>query len=74
MAFSYACANNALAAARLLYAAGADINTTDTGGGSPLDWALCWASPRFRKWLIGIGGKRHDNSYPEQPWPRSKKA
>ena len=38
-AFSYACANNALWVAKLLHALGANINTVDSGGGSPLDWA-----------------------------------
>jgi hypothetical protein len=69
-AFSYACARNAIAAAKLLVDRGADINTIDAGGGSPLDWAVCWVSPEFREWLKSIGGKRHDMSYPDQPWPR----
>ena len=67
-AFSYACANNSLAAAKLLFSRGADINTVDGGGGSPLDWAVCWSSPEFLEWLAGVGGKRHDDSYP--PWDR----
>ncbi len=41
-AFSFACANNSLSAARTLHSRGADINTVDVGGGSPLDWAVCW--------------------------------
>jgi uncharacterized protein len=68
-AFSYACANNSLAAAKLLYARGADINTVDAGGGSPLDWAVSHASPEFRDWLISVGGQRHDNTYEPWPWP-----
>ena len=68
-AFSFACANNALAVAKALFLRGADINTVDAGGGSPLDWAVCWASPEFRAWLIGVGGIRHDNSYEPWPWP-----
>jgi hypothetical protein len=68
-AFSYACANDALAAAKALYAHGAAINTVDAGGGSPLDWAICWSSPEFRVWLIEIGGRRHDDSYEPWPWP-----
>jgi hypothetical protein len=68
-AFSYACASNSLGAAKFLVARGADINTVDVGGGSPLDWALCWSSPEFREWLGGIGGTRHDQSYEPWPWP-----
>jgi ankyrin repeat protein len=68
-AFSYACANNSLAVAQLLFANGADINTVDAGGGSPLDWAVCWSSPEFREWLASVGGKRHDNGYAPWPWP-----
>jgi hypothetical protein len=62
-AFSYACANDALEVAKLLYAHGANINTVDNGGGSPLDWAVCWSSTEFRDWLKGVGGTRHDDSY-----------
>jgi metal-dependent HD superfamily phosphatase/phosphodiesterase len=69
-AFSYACANNALKVAELLHARGANINTVDAGGGSPLDWAVCWSSLEFRAWLKRIGGTRHDDSYAEVPWPR----
>jgi ankyrin repeat protein len=68
-AFSFACANNALSAAILLHSRGADINTIDSGGGSPLDWAVCQSSPEFRAWLIGVGGKRMDTSYDPWPWP-----
>jgi ankyrin repeat protein len=68
-AFSYACANYALEAAKALFVHGAEINTLDACGGSPLDWAACWSSPEFRAWLIGIGGRRHDNSYDPWPWP-----
>lgn len=68
-AFSYACANDSLAVAKVLYENGADINTVDKGGGSPLDWAVCHASPEFRAWLVGVGGKRHDDSYEPWPWP-----
>lgn len=59
-AFSYACANNALEVAKLLHSRGADINTVDKGNGSPLDWAVCWSSRKFCKWLESVGGKRHD--------------
>jgi ankyrin repeat protein len=68
-AFSFACANNCLAAARLLHSRGADINSVDTGGGSPLDWAVCQSSPEFREWLISVGGRRHDACYDPWPWP-----
>jgi len=68
-AFSYACANNCLAAAKLLYSRGADVNTVDAGGGSPMDWAVCQASPEFRHWLTSVGGQRHDNSYEPWSWP-----
>jgi hypothetical protein len=69
-AFSFACANNSLSAAKILHSRGADINTVDLGGGSPLDWAVCWSSPEFRAWLVSVGGKRHDGSYDQWQWPR----
>jgi 26S proteasome non-ATPase regulatory subunit 10 len=68
-AFSYACANDALEVARLLHVRGADINTVDVGGGTPLDWAVCWSSHEFRDWLRSIGGVRRDSSYVEWAWP-----
>lgn len=68
-AFSFACAYNRLAAAKLLASRGADINAVDAGGGSPLDWAVCQSSPEFRQWLVSIGGKRHDTSYEPWAWP-----
>jgi len=68
-AFSYCCAHNKLKAAKLLVSHGAEINTVDKGGGSPLDWAVCWSSPEFRQWLTEIGGKRHDDSHEPGPWP-----
>jgi ankyrin repeat protein len=54
-AFSYACTNDSFRSAKLLHAAGADANTVDSGGGSPLDWAVNWASDEFYRWLVGIG-------------------
>ena len=66
-AFSYACAYNGFACAQFLFEHGAKINTVDKGGGSPLDWAVCHASQEFRDWLIRVGGRRHDDTYP--PWP-----
>jgi ankyrin repeat protein len=68
-AFSFACSYNALPAAQALVSRGADINTVDVGGGSPLDWAVCHSSPEFREWLIGVGGRRHDNSFEPWAWP-----
>ena len=59
-AFSYACTNNAFEVAKLLHARGADVNTVDAGNGSPLDWAVCWASAEFCAWLEGVVGRRHD--------------
>ena len=72
-AFSFACANNCLGAAKLLYSRGANVNSVDAGGGSPLDWAACHASPEFRDWLMTVGGRRHDHSYEPWPWPPPSK-
>ena len=69
-AFSFACANDSFAVAKALHARGAEINNVDAGGGSPLDWAVYWASPEFRAWLKSVGAVRNDESYPEHPWPR----
>ncbi len=66
-AFSFACAYDQFEVAKLLHARGAEANSVDVGGGSPLDWAVCHASQQFRDWLITIGAKRHDESY--EPWP-----
>jgi ankyrin repeat protein len=68
-AFSYACAYNQLEVAQLLFSRGANVDTVDAGGGSPLDWAVCHASPEFREWLVSVGGERHDRSYEPWPWP-----
>ncbi len=67
-AFSYCCANNKIASTKFLVARGADVNTVDAGGGTPLDWAVCWSSPKFREWLAGIGGVRNASHEP-WPWP-----
>jgi ankyrin repeat protein len=61
-AFSYTCANDSFQSAKLLHVAGADVNTADAGGGSPLDWALNWASPEFYKWFVAIGCKHMDGN------------
>ena len=65
--FSYTCAYNQFAAAQILHQNGANINTTDKGGGTPHDWAVCWCSPNFRKWLKSIGGIRNTN-HEEWDW------
>jgi ankyrin repeat protein len=57
-AFSYACSSDAFDVARILYAAGVDVNTVDATGGTPLDWASQWASDEFRAWLVKIGCKK----------------
>jgi ankyrin repeat protein len=67
-AFSYACAYNQCEAAKMLYSRGANINTVDSSGGKPLDWAVCHCHPDFRQWLRSVGGERnliHD----EWPYP-----
>ena len=65
---SYACAYDQLAAARLLVTRGAEINAVDLDGYSPLDTAVCHASPEFRAWLAEIGGRRNQDHEP-WPWP-----
>jgi len=67
-AFSFACAHDQFAAARLLHQHGADINSVDSSGGTPLDWAVCHARPEFRAWLKSIGGTR-SSDHDEWPWP-----
>ena len=67
-AFSYACSRNQFDAAKLLFQHGADINSVDSSGGTPLDWAVCHAAPDFRAWLRSIGGRRNLD-YSEWPWP-----
>jgi len=67
-AFSFCCANNKIASAKFLFGRGANVNTVDAGGGTPLDWAVCWSSPQFRDWLAGIGGIRKASHEP-WPWP-----
>lgn len=67
-AFSFACAYDQFDAARLLHQHGADINSVDSSGGTPLDWAVCHARPEFRAWLKDIGGTRNSD-HEEWPWP-----
>jgi len=67
-AFSYACASNEFAIAKYLHEHGAEINSVDSSGATPLDWAVCHGQPEFRQWLREVGGTRkldHD----EWPWP-----
>ena len=67
-AFSYACARNQFAAARILHSHGAEINSVDSSGGTPLDWAVCHGKPEFRSWLRSVGGVRNFE-WDEWPWP-----
>ncbi len=67
-AFSFACAYDQFDAAQLLHQHGADINSVDSSGGTPLDWAVCHARPEFRRWLKDIGGIRNSD-HEEWPWP-----
>lgn len=67
-AFSFACACDQFDAARLLHKHGADINSVDSSGGTPLDWAVCHARPAFREWLKQVGGTRNMD-HDEWPWP-----
>jgi len=67
-AFSFACAYDQFDAARLLHQHGADINSVDSSGGTPLDWAVCHARPEFRAWLKDVGGTRNTD-HEEWPWP-----
>jgi len=60
-AFSFACACDQFDAARLLHKHGADINSVDSSGGTPLDWAVCHARPAFREWLKQVGGTRNSD-------------
>lgn len=57
-AFSWCCEKNVLRSAQFLHANGADINAPLGGVTSPLDVAVCRASPEFRSWLRSVGGKR----------------
>lgn len=66
-AFSYACVEDQFEIAKLLHCLGASINAPDLQGATPLDWAVCHASPEFRTWLKSIGGRRNFND-PEWPY------
>jgi ankyrin repeat protein len=67
-AFSWCCTRNVLVSARFLHANGADVNAPIAGVSSPLDIAVCQASPEFRDWLRSVGGKRLKD-FEEWPWP-----
>ena len=70
-AFSWCCAENKLESAKFLKANGADVNAKIADNCTPLDVAVCWASPEFREWLRSVGGCRmHD--WNEWPWPPPK--
>ena len=60
--FMHCCANNRLAAARLLADRGADVNRSDHGGSTPMDFASRYASRDFCDWLRRIGGREYDST------------
>jgi len=66
--FSFACADNQLESAKILYKYGANINTVLPGNATPLDVAVCWTPPEFRNWLRSVGGIR-GKDFAEWPWP-----
>ena len=53
-AFSYACANDAFEAAKLIHAHHAEINRPDTHGATALDWAKYTASREMYEWMRSI--------------------
>jgi ankyrin repeat protein len=55
----HCCANNRLRAARFLAAHGANVNIADAGGGTPLDYAVRYASRDFQDWLSRVGGREN---------------
>jgi len=57
--FSHCCANNRLRAAKFLVRRGAEVNSVDRGGSTPLDSAARHASREFRDWLARIGGREN---------------
>jgi ankyrin repeat protein len=70
-AFSWCCTQNVLVSARFLHTNGADVNAPLAGVSSPLDIAVCQASPEFRDWLRSVGGKRLKD-FEEWAWPRQQ--
>jgi hypothetical protein len=83
-AFSWCCQYNRLRSAHFLYKNGANINVELLGAENPhdpsaereksfpLDIAVCWASPHFRRWLKSVGGRRMKD-FPEWEWPPKEK-
>jgi ankyrin repeat protein len=57
----HCCANDRQRAARFLVARGADLNVTDHGGTTAMDFALRHASRDFRDWLAGAGARTWDS-------------
>jgi len=53
----HCCANDRQRAARFLVARGADLNVTDHGGTTAMDFALRHASRDFCDWLARAGGR-----------------
>ncbi len=66
--FSYACAYNQFESARILHEHGANVNSVHASGCTPLDIAVCRASPEFREWLKRVGATR-STDHDEWPWP-----
>ena len=71
-AFSWCCQYNKLRSAKFLYRNGANINALIDKKATPLDIAVCWSSPYFRKWLKSIGGERKKD-FEAWKWPPSTK-
>ena len=71
-AFSWCCQYNKLRSAKFLYKHGADVNLELSGGTMPLDVAMCWSSPHFRRWLELIGGQRLKD-FCGWSWPPAEK-
>ena len=64
----HCCANDRQRAARFLVARGADLNVTDHGGTTAMDFALRHASRDFRDWLAGAGARAGDSGdYARRP-------
>ena len=66
--FMHCCANDRPRAARVLLARGADVNVSDHGGTTAMDFALRHASRDFCDWLAGAGGRTGDSGdYAHRP-------
>lgn len=57
----HCCANDRQRTARFLVARGADLNVSDHGGTTAMDFALRHASRDFRDWLAGAGARSCDS-------------